>query len=72
MTEQNTQQWKTNRLGFAAYAKLKGATFIGVSGRNFTFESAKPLSDWEVEYANSDERRFNDELIGLNQLRKGS
>lgn len=71
MTDLTTQKWKTNRLGFAAYVKLSGAKVVGVSGHYFEFESTKCLIDWEVEYANSDERRFNDELIGLNQLRKG-
>lgn len=70
MIDNNKQQWKTPKLGLAAFAKLHGATVLSVDGRDFSMLSEETKSECELRYANSEANRFNIELIGLNELRR--
>lgn len=71
MSNQKPQLWKTKKLSLAAYAKVFGAELKDVSGREFTLSSETPKSEWETRFVNSESSRFNNELIGLNELRRG-
>jgi hypothetical protein len=56
-----------NHLGLAAYIKMCGGQLLSVSGKTFTFESDRPLSDWRVEYSNSCCSRHDSILCELRQ-----
>lgn len=65
-----TQRVETRNLGLAAYIKMHGEKLIDFVGPNrvFVFESAKPLSEWNVEYLNSESHKHDSELMNLRKL----
>lgn len=46
-------QIRIQKLGLAAFVKMKGATLIAVEDRAFVFESEKSETEWQLEYSNS-------------------
>lgn len=40
-------------LGLAAYVKIHGGVLTDVQGKDFIFESEKPLLEWRIAYNNS-------------------
>lgn len=64
-------EWETDKLGLATFAKCKGAVVSGVRGRLFLMKSEKTEKEWAIEYANSPESDFNNNLISLNEMRRG-
>ena len=75
-TSARAQSWSTSDLGTAAYLKMKGlvilaATRSGGSRGKWVFSFADPESrakQLQVEYINSDERRFDAEVRSLKKL----
>lgn len=56
-----------SQLGLAAYIKMKGEKLVEVAGRNFVFETERPVSEWRVEYANSESSRHDAVLCELRE-----
>ena len=69
-SEEKMNHWKTDKLGLATFAKCKGAEVVGVQGRNFMMQSEKTETEWAIDYANSTENDFNNNLISLNEMRR--
>jgi hypothetical protein len=59
---------QVNKLGLAAFIKLKGATLLKYENRYFFFETLKGLSEWDVEYANSCCSKHDSELMNLRRF----
>lgn len=57
-----------NKLGLAAYIKMKGGVLLDVKGRTFTFDTDKTATEWEIEYLNSESYRHDSELVRLRNL----
>lgn len=69
---ENTKTIRVSQLGLAAYIKMKGHTLVTVDGRNFVFESERPVSDWRVEYSNSECAKHDAILCELREHVRGS
>lgn len=59
----------TRKLGLAAYLKIQGARFLGVTvDRKFKFATDRSPMDWETEYMNTDCYRHDVEVMNLRRL----
>lgn len=48
-----------SQLGLAAYIQMRGLQLQGVKDKQFIFESDKTISEWRVEYSNSESSRHD-------------
>ena len=68
MSSVEKKQVKTERLGLAAYMKMKGCEIVSVKKGEFLFMSERPIKEWEIEYANSCCNSHDVELCELRKL----
>lgn len=58
----------TNKLGLAAFMKMKGAQLITCQNKEFEFETEKSFKEWLLEYNNSCCCLHDSELMKLRAL----
>lgn len=62
--------FETSRLALAAFVLENGAELVGFTSTHFEIKSDKRLSEWEAEFKNSTEDKFNRRLVALQSKRK--
>jgi len=73
MSTNTTNRYTTSDIALAAYLKLKGSRLVdcGKDGQKFSFIFDDPnniCEDLALEFANSDCRRYDDEMRSLKKV----